>query len=103
VVLPVADAQGPAAAAIARRAARLGLRAHVAEPDSGTLSRRIRSARRVPYQAVIGEREAAAGQVAIRLRDGRRLPPLPADAALAGIAVHVAAHRTDLWDAAAPP
>ena len=54
----------------------------------------------MPYQAVIGEREAAAGQVAVRLRDGRRLPPLPADAALAGIAAHVAAHRTDLWDAA---
>jgi threonyl-tRNA synthetase len=101
VVLPVADAQGPAAAAIARRAAGLGLRAHVAAPESGTLSRRIRSSRRVPYQAVIGEREAAAGQVAVRLRDGRRLPPLPADAALAGIAAHVAAHRTDLWDAAA--
>jgi threonyl-tRNA synthetase len=25
---------------------------------------------------------------------------LPADAALAGIAPHVAAHRSDLWDAA---
>ena len=64
--------------------------------------RRIRSSRLVPYQAVIGGREATAGQVAVRLRDGRRLPPLPADAALAGIAAHVAAHRTDLWDAAAP-
>ena len=47
------------------------------------------------------EREAAAGQVAVRLRDGRRLPPLSADAALAGIAAHVAVHRTGLWDAAA--
>ena len=33
--------------------------------------------RLVPYQAVIGDSEAAAGQVAIRLRDGRRLPPRP--------------------------
>jgi threonyl-tRNA synthetase len=100
VVLPVAGAQGAAADGIARRAAGLGLRARVAGPDSGTLNRRIRSSRLVPYQAVIGEREAAAGQVAVRLRDGRRLPPLPADAALAGIAAHVAEHRTDLWDAA---
>jgi threonyl-tRNA synthetase len=76
------------------------LRARVAGPDSGTLNRRIRSSRLVPYQAVIGEREAAAGQVAVRLRDGRRLPSLPAAAVLAGIAAHVAAHRTDLWDAA---
>jgi threonyl-tRNA synthetase len=103
VVLPVADAQDPAAAAVARRATGLGLRARVASPDSGTLNRRIRSSRLVPYQAVIGEREAAGGQVAVRLRDGRRLPPLPADAALAGIAAHAAAHRTDLWAAGGPP
>jgi threonyl-tRNA synthetase len=100
VVLPVADAQDEAAAEVARQAAGLGLRARVAGPDSGTLNRRIRSSRLVPYQAVIGEREAGAGQVAVRLRDGRRLPSLPAAAALAGIAAHVAAHRTDLWDAA---
>ena len=100
VVLPVADAQDPAAAEVVRQAAGLGLRARVAAPDSGTLNRRIRSSRLVPYQAVIGEREAGAGQVAVRLRDGRRLPPLPADAALAGIAAHVAAHRIYLWDAA---
>ena len=101
VVLPVAAAQDQAAAGVGRQAAGLGLRARVAGPDSGTLNRRIRSSRLVPYQAVIGEREAAAGQVAVRLRDGRRLPPLPADAVLAGIAAHVAAHRTSLWDAAA--
>jgi threonyl-tRNA synthetase len=100
VVLPVADAQDEAAAEVARQATGLGLRARVAGPDSGTLNRRIRSSRLVPYRAVIGEREAGAGQVAVRLRDGRRLPPLPADAALAGIAAHVAAHRTGLWDAA---
>jgi threonyl-tRNA synthetase len=100
-VLPVADAQDPAAAEVVRQAVGLGLRARVAGPDSGTLNRRIRSSRLVPYQAVIGEREAAAGQVAVRLRDGRRLPPLSADAALAGIAAHVAVHRTGLWDAAA--
>ena len=100
VVLPVADAQDEAAAEVARQAAGLGLRARVAGPDAGTLNRRIRSSRLIPYQAVIGEREAGAGQVAVRLRDGRRLPPLPADAALTGIAAHVAAHRTGLWDAA---
>ena len=102
VVLPVTDAHGPAAAAAAGQAAGLGLRARVAGPESGTLGRRIRSSRLVPYQAVIGDSEAAAGQVAIRLRDGRRLPPRPAAAALAGIAAHVAARRAALWDAQAP-
>jgi threonyl-tRNA synthetase len=101
VVLPVTGAHDAAAARAEREAAGLGLRARVAGPESGTLGRRIRSSRLVPYQAVIGDSEAAAGQVAIRLRDGRRLPPQPAAAALAGIAAHVAARRTALWDAAA--
>ncbi len=100
-MLPVTGAHDPAAAAVAGQAAGLGLRAHVAGPECGTLGRRIRSSRLVPYQAVIGDSEAAAGQVAIRLRDGRRLPARPAAAALADIAAHVAARRTGLWDAAA--
>ena len=100
VVLPVTDAHGPAAAEVARQAAGLGLRVRVAGAESGTLGRRIRSARLVPYQAVIGDSEAAAGQVAVRLRDGRQLPAMPAGAALAGIAGHVAARRIGLWDAA---
>src|SRR5262249_59196454 len=76
VLLRVADAQAAAAASVCGHAAGLGLRARVAGPDSGTLNRRIRSSRLVPYQAVIGEREAGAGQGAVRLRDGRR-PPAP--------------------------
>ncbi len=101
VVLPVTGALLQPAAAVARQAAELGLRARIAGPELGTLGSRIRSSRLVPYQAVIGEREAAAGQIAVRLRDGRRLPPLPAAAALTSIAAHAAAHRTELWDAAA--
>ncbi|HEY6312436.1 MAG TPA: threonine--tRNA ligase [Streptosporangiaceae bacterium] len=101
VVLPLTDAQLPPAASVARQAAALGLRARIAGPELGTLASRIRSARLVPYQAVIGAREAALGQVAVRLRNGRKLPPLPAAAALDGIAAHIAAHRTELWDPAA--
>jgi threonyl-tRNA synthetase len=100
VVLPLGGAQQVAADAVLRQATRLGLRARVAGADSGTLGRRIRSARLVPYQAVLGEREAVAGQIAVRLRDGRRLPALPVSAALAGIAAHVAARSAGLWDAA---
>ena len=77
VVLPVTDALLQPAAAVARQAAELGLRARMAGPELGTLGSRIRSSRLVPYQAVIGEREAAAGQIAVRLRDGHRLPRYP--------------------------
>jgi len=97
-VLPVADAQRPEADALAGQAVGHGLRAVVAQPDSGSLGARIHAARLVPYQAVIGAREAAAGQAALRLRDGRQLPARPAGEVLAGIGERVAAHSTQLWE-----
>jgi threonyl-tRNA synthetase len=48
---------------------------------------------------VIGAREAEAGQVALRLRDGRRRDPRPAAEVLAQIGGLVGAHRADLWEA----
>ncbi|WP_063753247.1 threonine--tRNA ligase, partial [Streptomyces resistomycificus] len=70
VVLPVADAQVEQAGEIVRRALARGLRAELAGPGQGTLGARIREARLVPYQAVVGEREAEDGLAAVRLRDG---------------------------------
>jgi threonyl-tRNA synthetase len=79
-VLPLTDAEIPAAADFVRRCVELGLRAESADPSRGSLGARIRQARLVPYQAVIGPKEAANGHVALRLRDGRRLGPEPAGA-----------------------
>ena len=97
LVLPVADAQLPAAEAMARQAVDRGLRASVARPESGSLAARIQAARLVPYQAVIGAREAPAGEASVRLRDGRRLPALPAGELLARIGDRVGAHDIELW------
>ena len=36
--------------------------------------------------------------LAVRLRDGRRLDPMPAGRVLAGIAALAGAHRPELWD-----
>jgi threonyl-tRNA synthetase len=52
----------------------------------------------VPYQAVIGAKEAADDHVALRLRDGRRLDALPAAEVLTRIGALIGAHSTDLWD-----
>ncbi|MYT48120.1 threonine--tRNA ligase [Streptomyces rimosus subsp. rimosus ATCC 10970] len=98
VILPISDSEVAAAEAVAERCARLGLRARLAGPERGSLGARIREDRRVPYQAVIGAKEAADGHVALRLRDGRRLDPRPADAALRRIGALVGAHRTELWE-----
>ncbi|WP_406499273.1 threonine--tRNA ligase [Streptomyces sp. NBC_00846] len=97
-ILPVSEAELPDAEAFARRCTALGLRAEIAGPERGTLGARIREARLVPYQAVIGAREAADDQVALRLRDGRRHDPRPADEVLARITALIDAHSTDLWN-----
>ncbi|MFF4588279.1 threonine--tRNA ligase [Streptomyces sp. NPDC001388] len=95
VVLPVSQAQEEAAAELVRGASGAGLRAEVS--GEGTLGARIRAARLVPYQAVIGAREAADGLAALRLRDGRRPGALPAGELLRRIGERVAARGTGLW------
>jgi threonyl-tRNA synthetase len=97
-VLPVSDAEMPRAAGLVQRCIAQGLRADIVGPEHGTLGARIRTARLVPYQAVIGAREAADDRVALRLRDGRRLDALPAAEVLTRIGALIDAHSTDLWD-----
>jgi threonyl-tRNA synthetase len=68
-VLPIADAQADAARAVAERLRAAGLRATVDE-SSQTLNYRIREGEmaKVPYMAVVGQREAEAGTLAVRVR-----------------------------------
>jgi threonyl-tRNA synthetase len=75
VVLPVGGGQADAAREFAERAIAQGLRVEVRY--DGSLGARIRQAveRRVPYQAVIGEREAASGGASLRGHDGEEALP----------------------------
>ncbi|MBP2404573.1 Threonine-tRNA ligase 1 [Streptomyces netropsis] len=97
VAVPLSEAEVPQAAALVQRCVEQGLRAELAGPEHGTLGARIRAARLVPYQAVIGAREAADDLVALRLRDGRRLDAMRVAEALAGIGAVVAARSDELW------
>lgn len=84
-VLPVADAFAGGEFPRACRAADL----RVEEWHEGSLGARIRqaAARKVPYVAVVGEREAAAGAVSLRPRDpGAVSGVLPVAAAVAALA-----------------
>lgn len=99
-VLPVARAQEERAHEVVRRALARGLRAEVSGPGDGTLGARIRAARLVPYQAVIGDREADAGLAAVRLRDGRRPGAVPVAELLDRIAARAADRGAELWSAA---
>jgi threonyl-tRNA synthetase len=82
VLLPLTDDELPAAEAFRRRCVDAGLRAELHAAERGSLGARIREARLVPFQAVIGPREVAAEAVALRLRDGQRLAAERAEAAL---------------------
>ena len=85
-VIPLGEDQRDAAHAFARAAIAAGLRAEVDE--EGSMGARIRAAagRKIPFLGVIGAREAAAGLVALRLRDGRQLPPMSVADAIALVA-----------------
>jgi len=76
-VLPVVDDVIASAAAVRDELVRAGLRASLDDRDA-SLAARVRAAEqaRVPYVAVVGRREAAAGTVAVRVRDGPQLAPM---------------------------
>jgi len=97
-VLPIGVAEADAAREFSELCLELGLRAEVLDAERGTLGARIREARLAPYQAVIGSREAAAGAVALRLRDGRKVEAMSVAEAGKRIGERVAARGSGLWD-----
>ena len=96
-VLPVSPAEEDRAAGVVSRCLDLGLRTVLAAPSDGTLGARIRAARLVPYQLVVGPREAREDCAAIRLRDGRHLEPQPVADVLERIRRIIAQRGTALW------
>ncbi|BEK84703.1 His/Gly/Thr/Pro-type tRNA ligase C-terminal domain-containing protein [Nocardia seriolae] len=97
VVLPVSEAEAGAAAELAERCLAADLRVDVIEAEAGSLGARIRENRLVPYQFVLGPAETANGEVAVRLRDGRRLPAQPAERAVGRVRALIESHDTRLW------
>jgi threonyl-tRNA synthetase len=78
-VLPVAEEHQGAAEALCAELRAAGLRPELARADE-TLGRRIRAAQmqKVPYCVVLGDREVAAGEVAVRHRGaGRKVEVVP--------------------------
>ena len=78
-VLPISDAQTPAARAVHERLRAAGTRSHLDDRNE-TLNYRIRDGelQKVPYMAVVGQREADAGSVAVRTRgEGKKQEVLP--------------------------
>jgi threonyl-tRNA synthetase len=89
LVLPASADAREYATSVRNRLAAQGLRAELDERDS-TLGARIRGAqqRKIPYLAVVGQREQQAQTIAIRLRSGEQLAPVDIEQ-FAAMARHV--------------
>jgi threonyl-tRNA synthetase len=86
-VIPISDAQTDAARRVAGRLAAAGIRVHV-DDRSETLNYRIREGEvwKVPYMAVVGQREAESDSLALRVRGaGKKQEVMTTEAFLARI------------------
>jgi len=91
-VLPIGEAQVEVAGAVTKRMRDAGIRAHL-EAGSQTLNYRIREGEvhKVPYMAVIGQREAEAGTIAVRVRGaGNKQEVVPVEAFLGRVIQEIA-------------
>jgi threonyl-tRNA synthetase len=95
-VLPISEHQEDSAQALVRALTDTGVRAVLDARD--TLSARIRDAelQKVPYMAVVGEREAEAGTVAVRRRGaGRKQVVMERDAFVAQVVEEIRSRALD--------
>jgi threonyl-tRNA synthetase len=78
VVLPIADRHVEYGRSVLDALESAGLRAEL-DDRAERVNAKIRDAqlRKIPYMLVVGDREAAEGQVAARLRSGEQLPAMP--------------------------
>lgn len=83
-VMTITDRQREYAAQVSQRLKTAGIRAE-ADLRNEKISLKIREAQveKIPYMLVVGDREVAAGTVAVRLRGGKDLGPLPVDECVA--------------------
>jgi threonyl-tRNA synthetase len=90
-VIPISDAQAEAGRALAQRLKADGLRAHVDDRNE-TLNYRIREGemQKVPYMAVLGQREVESDTLALRVRGaGKKQEVMPVSAFIERIAAEV--------------
>jgi threonyl-tRNA synthetase len=103
-VIPISDAQVEAARAVRDRLAAAGIRAHL-DDRSETLNYRIREGEvwKVPYMAIVGQREAESDSLALRARGaGKKQEVMTVDAFLARVQEEVRTRATGLTDSRDP-
>jgi threonyl-tRNA synthetase len=94
VLIPIADRHVEYAHQVAARLKEAGLRAEV-DDASDRMGNKIRKAQeqKIPYMLVVGDKEAEAGAVAVRLRSNENLGPKPIEEFIAMAQAAVAEKR----------
>ena len=95
VVLPIAERHAGYGETVRGALATAGVRVELQADQS--LNYRIRAAQKqkVPHMLILGDREVEDGKVAVRLRSGENLDPMPVDEAVALIGGRIAARAPE--------
>ena len=98
VIIPIADRHNAYAETVAERLRDAGLRAQV-DDSAERMNSKIRAAQlnKVPYMLVVGDREAEAGAVALRLRSGEDAGAVPVEAFIQTASGIVRSKSAELW------
>lgn len=103
VVIPISDEKhGEYARQVLERLQAAGIRAEV-DDRKERMNAKVRDAqlRKIPYMLVVGDKEAAASAVALRLRSNENLGPIPLDEFVAQASRIIGERSQDLWPSAA--
>ena len=94
VLIPIADRHVEYAEKVAAQLREAGVRVDV-DQRSERMNAKIRDAQlqKIPYMLVVGDREAEAEQVAVRMRSGEDLGALPVEAFLERLTAEVLEHK----------
>ncbi|HEX8732753.1 MAG TPA: His/Gly/Thr/Pro-type tRNA ligase C-terminal domain-containing protein, partial [Ktedonobacterales bacterium] len=101
MVIPISDEKhGEYAQRVLERLQAAGLRAEV-DSRKERMNAKVRDAqlRKIPYMLVVGDKEAEAGTVALRLRSNENLGAIPLDEFIARAAAVKVSRSVDLWPA----
>ncbi len=98
VVIPIADRHLPYADHVLQRLKAAGLRAEV-DARSDRMNAKVRDAQmqKIPYMLVVGDKEAAAEQVALRLRTNENIGPVPLEQFVEHAGQLARARAHELW------
>ncbi|MFQ5432109.1 MAG: His/Gly/Thr/Pro-type tRNA ligase C-terminal domain-containing protein [Nitrospinota bacterium] len=98
MLVPITEAQNDYAQQLAKKLSDAGLRAET-DLSHERMNKKIRNAqlKKIPYMIVIGEKEAAAGELSVRLRSGENINNIAVEKFISTVKSLVEKRSSALW------